>query len=334
MDQAFDRPVAPFSGDGLLIEKCLDAPACLAAYARALADVAGTAAAMDLGGEIDGAIALIADAAREDPRKPFEDEKYLRHQAEVRALAAAWPAAFAAAAGCVDGGAEADRDGDGYGACAIDCDDGDASAHPGAGEVCDGADDDCDRMVDELASCACEELEVAGAEFLLCPHAVTYATARSLCEARQATLARIDGGPVNAAVFAAGQQLAPGRWYIGYTDRDTEGIWRWEDGEDGGYEAFAAGDPDDFGEEDCAVLDPFANGDWTTCAATARCPTCAGGSREGATRSGAPSRSGGDGPAPERSEGDGAVRGRREAALPRGAVGMGRLPSGARGTGR
>jgi hypothetical protein len=59
----------------------------------------------------------------------------------------------------------ADADGDGYGtssysasACdapsgyvadATDCDDGDASAYPGATELCDGVDDDCDGDVDE-----------------------------------------------------------------------------------------------------------------------------------------------------------------------------------------
>ncbi len=56
----------------------------------------------------------------------------------------------------------ADEDLDGYGdpdapaPCggsavpdATDCDDADASAHPGAAEVCDGADDDCDALVDD-----------------------------------------------------------------------------------------------------------------------------------------------------------------------------------------
>ena len=59
----------------------------------------------------------------------------------------------------------ADADGDGYGdvgsttaACSqpsgyaaspADCDDGDASAYPGADETCDGADNDCDGTVDE-----------------------------------------------------------------------------------------------------------------------------------------------------------------------------------------
>jgi hypothetical protein len=60
-----------------------------------------------------------------------------------------------------------DSDGDGYGDAAIttvactqpggsiangtDCDDGDAGVHPGASEVCNGVDDDCDGAVDEGA---------------------------------------------------------------------------------------------------------------------------------------------------------------------------------------
>ncbi len=44
--------------------------------------------------------------------------------------------------------APADVDGDGY-TNDVDCDDYDASVHPGADEVCNGIDDDCDGSVDE-----------------------------------------------------------------------------------------------------------------------------------------------------------------------------------------
>ncbi len=43
-----------------------------------------------------------------------------------------------------------DDDGDGWAACE-ECDDGDASIYPGADEYCDGADNDCDKEIDEEA---------------------------------------------------------------------------------------------------------------------------------------------------------------------------------------
>jgi N-acetylneuraminic acid mutarotase len=42
-----------------------------------------------------------------------------------------------------------DADGDGYRNCDGDCDDSDLAVHPGALEVCDGKDNDCDGVIDE-----------------------------------------------------------------------------------------------------------------------------------------------------------------------------------------
>ncbi|RME23260.1 MAG: hypothetical protein D6798_13880 [Deltaproteobacteria bacterium] len=60
-----------------------------------------------------------------------------------------------------DGGAvdAVDADGDGHDST-VDCDDGDASVHPGATEVCDGIDNDCDLLVDE------DDAEDAGTWYL------------------------------------------------------------------------------------------------------------------------------------------------------------------------
>ena len=50
--------------------------------------------------------------------------------------------------GLVDGGVE-DDDGDGYTESGGDCDDGDSSVHPGAAELADARDNDCDDSIDE-----------------------------------------------------------------------------------------------------------------------------------------------------------------------------------------
>ncbi len=46
----------------------------------------------------------------------------------------------------------ADADGDGYSVCAGDCNDADPSVHPGAVELCNGIDDDCNSVIDDAAA--------------------------------------------------------------------------------------------------------------------------------------------------------------------------------------
>jgi hypothetical protein len=107
-----------------------------------------------------------------------------------------------------DGGAIeffADGDGDGFGdpaasvtACAApaghvangsDCDDASASVHPDAPEVCDGADNDCDGLVDEVAGqsvCACDDVVVEAS--------------RSYCPSRRDDGLVLLGGPTSVAI--------------------------------------------------------------------------------------------------------------------------------------
>ena len=50
---------------------------------------------------------------------------------------------------CNDPDCQVDADGDGWTTCDGDCNDGDASVYPGATEVCDGVDNDCNGQIDE-----------------------------------------------------------------------------------------------------------------------------------------------------------------------------------------
>jgi formylglycine-generating enzyme required for sulfatase activity len=64
-------------------------------------------------------------------------------------------ASTAASSGCLD------EDGDGYGeGCAKgpDCNDLEASVHPGATEACNGRDDDCNALVDDAPTCVAPKL--------------------------------------------------------------------------------------------------------------------------------------------------------------------------------
>ena len=56
---------------------------------------------------------------------------------------------------CVQERTPRDADRDGYDACAGDCNDADPAVHPGADELCNQIDDDCDGAIDEGLLSAC-----------------------------------------------------------------------------------------------------------------------------------------------------------------------------------
>jgi hypothetical protein len=88
----------------------------------------------------------IAGAVDEDPRKPFGLMEFYDAVDRMDSYLGSRAASVKEWLECrADGGV--DVDGDGYDFC-HDCDDADAAVYPGAIEVCNGIDDNCDGLID------------------------------------------------------------------------------------------------------------------------------------------------------------------------------------------
>ncbi len=262
LDRAFTKRLAIDDSQGLLARLCFRDESCKLEYAQALQALALSfesldlpAQARELGARIDHygkPIELGSEREHEVSTAREKLEAFLRERpAEVRRQLT-----------CLDaGGSELDRDGDGYGC--TDCDDANAAVHPGATESCNFIDDDCSGLEDDAAECACEVAAINGADFHFCSLPMPWADADRHCAQKGLALARIDSKQVSKALYRKATRIDRQRWWIGYSDADSEGDFRWRDGTPGTFTYWSRRQPDNGScNEDCAALRSKADGRW------------------------------------------------------------------------
>ncbi len=175
-----------------------------------------------------------------------------------------------------------DDDGDGYGissteslACepgpdwsfsAGDCNDTDSGIHPGAGESCDGVDQDCNGVVDNGATgCSCPQFNYGTHSYQVCSISKKWPQARDYCTARGYYLATVNNFDEQEMLLEE-FYVSSFTFWIGLNDRGSgnEGNFTWVNGESATFRAWAYGEPNNSGNEDCVEMNWRGEGtnDW------------------------------------------------------------------------
>jgi hypothetical protein len=114
-------------------------------------------------------------------------------------------------------------------------------------------DNSCDGLVDPDPICApCTSWPSDGKNYLLCNQLETWTTARDICRGLGYDLITFNDQAEESAVSGEWNLQIGGSGWSGYNDRVVEGVWVWSSGETSPFTDWAAGEPNNAGNEDCS----------------------------------------------------------------------------------
>ncbi len=166
-----------------------------------------------------------------------------------------------------------DNDGDGV-PLGEDCNDSHSGIYPGAPELCNALDDDCDDVADEDGVCPCpvawwpDDLH----PYMFCVEETTWHVARDACQDHGYELVTFDSqAELDWATTAAVGYATDKPWWIGFADEIVESSWGWVDGSPATWINWCLDEPNnshggecvpEVEEEDCGMLNWGEGGCW------------------------------------------------------------------------
>jgi hypothetical protein len=260
-DWTFIEHLEPLEGNGRVHQLCIADPACRLLLGQAYEATLARIIEVDLVGMAQAVHLLLADAVLQDPRPALAPDVVSTALEGVITYLSERPTTLNDGLACLDP-EYGDEDGDGVTSCfEEDCHDGDPLIYPGAPEVCNFADDDCDGAIDETAegeeSCpTCEAiLSDTNGTVLLCRIVMNYADAHEACLSRGGDLLSIHSQEEQETIGQVAYASYQGHLWIGINDREVEGTFAWTDGSLVDFEHWNKNEPNDWGSgEDCGHL--------------------------------------------------------------------------------
>ncbi|MCY1064615.1 CotH kinase family protein [Nannocystis sp. RBIL2] len=273
IDQILRDHLDPFGGGGRLAQMCAASLPCRELLADSFDHVLMRVEALDLAGAAAELGASIAPAVAADPRKECSNGDNTAEIAGNVAFFEQRAATVQAGLACTVP-SDVDLDGDGFSACIDDCDDNDPAVHPGAQEMCDLDDDNCNGIWDDDPLCPhCVEKDLPGpGTAQLCFVALPFAEAEADCVVQGGHLLSIPSQEIQDWVVAEAFSIANNDWWIGLNDVDAEDDFVWTDGTPLDFTAWNEGEPNNSGEEDCVNVPAWAGGLWNDLACDAPRP--------------------------------------------------------------